>query len=113
MSVGAVSGVGAGSSGISPILIEQYKRLNKELKLKRLAAKRSVDPLIGDLQPRVETYEETISPEEIRYYNSHPLSAQIPVKIAYTIIQRISEYTSEDQLDKEALKLAAWRVYCG
>lgn len=59
MSVGAVSGVGAGSSGISPILIEQYKSLNKELKLKRLAAKRGVDPLIGDLHPRVEIYEET------------------------------------------------------
>ena len=113
MSVGAVSGVRAGSSGISPILIEQYKSLNKELKLKRLAAKRGVDPLIGDLLPRVETYEETIPPEEIRYYNSDTLSAQIPVKIAYTIIQRISEYTSEDQIDKEALKLASWRVYCG
>ena len=36
MCVGPVSGVGGGG-GISPLLIEQYKRLNREMKKKRLA----------------------------------------------------------------------------
>lgn len=113
MCVGPVSGVGGGGGGISPLLIEQYKRLNREMKKKRLEAKEGVDPLIGDLQPRVEPFEYTVSPEELRQIYSHPLSARIPIKVAYTIIQRLSDFAPEDRFDTEALKLVAWRMYGG
>ena len=70
-------------------------------------------PLIGDLHPRVEPFEYTVSPEELREIYAHPLSATIPIKVAYTIIQRICDYTPDDRLDSEALKLVAWRIYGG
>ena len=113
MCVGPVGGVGGVGGGISPLLIEQYKRLNREMKKKRLAAKEGVDPLIGDLHPRVEPFEYTVSPEELREIYAHPLSATIPIKVAYTIIQRICDYTPDDRLDSEALKLVAWKMYGG
>ena len=49
MCVGPVGGVGGVGGGISPLLIEQYKRLNREMKKKRLAAKEGVDPLVNSI----------------------------------------------------------------
>ena len=65
MCVGAVGSVGSGSSGIDPILIERYAVINKQLRLRRIKKEEKIEPLRND-DFKVKTYENTISPEELR-----------------------------------------------
>ena len=90
MLVAAVSSVGGGY--IDPLLIERYAVLNAEIRRKRLEKQRGVDPLIGANHPRVETVQEpAMSPEELRKMYANPVLAQVPIHIAYKIMQRICD----------------------
>ena len=109
MLVAAVSSVVGGY--IDPLLIERYAVLNEEIRRKRIAKQRGVDPLIGANHPRVETVREpAMSPEELRKMYSNPIMAQIPVHIAYKIMQRICDdneyYYPGDWRDKAKIYLS-------
>ena len=101
MCVSPVSMFGGG--GIDPLLAERYAILNEEIRRKRIAKQRGVDPLIGTDHPRVETVEEPeMSPEELRQMYANPVLRQIPIHIAYRIMQRLCD-------DYEYYYLGEWR----
>lgn len=108
MCVSPVSMFGGG--GIDPLLAERYAILNEEIRRKRIAKQRGVDPLIGADHPRVETVEEPeMSPEELRQMYENPVLRQIPIHIAYRIMQRLCDdyeyYYPGEWRDKSKLYL--------
>lgn len=110
MCVGAVGSVGSGSSGIDPILIERYAVINKQLRLRRIKKEEKIEPLRND-DFKVKTYEKTISPEELREIYSNPILSHIPIKVAYTVLQRVCNETLKASLCNEYLKPLAIRMY--
>ena len=89
MIVSPVSSIGGG--GVDPLLAERYAVLNEEIRLKRLAKQRGVDPLIGANHLRVESLGEKQISDNFPKKFTNPLLAQIPIHIAYRILQRICE----------------------
>ncbi len=90
MCVSPVSMFGGG--GIDPLLAERYAILNEEIRRKRIEKQRGVDPLIGAAHPRVETVQEpSMSPEELRKMYANPVLREIPIHIAYKIMQRFCD----------------------
>lgn len=110
MCVGAVGSVGSGKSGIDPILIERYAVINKQLRLRRIKKEEKIEPLRND-GFKVKTYENTISPEELREIYANPILSHIPIKVAYTVLQRVCNETLKASLCNEYLKPLAIRMY--
>ena len=114
MGVGAVGAVGSfGAGQIDPELISRYASLNKKLKLKRQGKTEGVESLIGDMHPRVEPFEATLTPEELREIYTHPVLLRTPIKIAYTVLQRICDETIRESQNTEYLKKIAVKMYKG
>lgn len=81
-----------GGGGIDPLLAERYAVLNEQLLQKRLAKKRGIDPLIGANHPRVEAVEEPpTSLEDLRKMYANPILQQIPIHVAYKILQQLCD----------------------
>ncbi len=90
MCVSSVSMFGGG--GIDPILAQRYAVLNEQLRRKRIEKQRGVDPLIGADHPRVETVEQpAMSLEELRKMYANPILQQIPIHVAYKILQQLCD----------------------
>lgn len=89
MCVSPVSMFGGG--GIDPFLAERYAVLNEQLRQKRIAKLRGTEPT-KIYQPRVVTVETpTIPQEELHRMYSNPVLQQIPIHIAYRLLQRICD----------------------
>jgi hypothetical protein len=106
MCVEPISGVGAGCSGISPLLIEQYKKLNREIKKKRLSVSDDIEAI-----SKVSTQNIEFPPEELRETNAIPLFPNIPIKFAYTVIHRLCGNFFDESLENEIKKFYASRIY--
>ena len=77
MCVSPVSMFGGG--GIDPLLAERYAVLNEQLRQKRLAKLRGVEPTKA-YHPRVESVEEPpASLEDLRKMYANPILQQIPI----------------------------------
>ena len=107
--ISPVSGFGGGE--VDPILRKRYAALNRELRKKRLKEKGEVDPLDLVLQPKVKSNEPVLSVEELREINSNPLWKRPPIKIAYTVLQRLCDETLKLPQNMEYLKIFALKVY--
>lgn len=110
MCVGAVGSVGSGSSGIDPILIERYKILYKQLRLKRIKKSKGIEPITELENFKVQRIENNISPEELREIYSNPILPRIPVKVAYRILQRLCDETLQLSQSTEYLKPIALKM---
>ena len=106
MCVEPISGVGSGYSGISPLLVEQYKKLNREIKKKRLSASEDIEAI-----SKVSSQEIEFHPEELRETNAIPIFSNIPIKFAYTVIQRLCCSLFDESLENEIKKFYASRIY--
>ena len=114
MCVGAVGAVGSvGGGQIDPILMERYVVLNRKLRLKRIKEEEGVESLDELWLPKVEAVEPALTPDELREIYANPISAQTPIKIAYTILQRICDETLRISQNTEYLKPIALRMYGG
>ena len=109
--VGAVDSVGGGQ--IDPILMERYAVLNRKLRMKRIKEEERIEPLDEIWLPKVESVEPTLTPEELREIYVNPISARIPIKIAYTVLQRLCDETLRMSQNTEYLKPIALRMYGG
>lgn len=100
-----------GSGGIDPILRKRYAALNRELRKKRLKENEGIDSLDLFLESEVESNEPILTVEELREINSNPLWKKTPIKIAYTVLQRLCDETLNMPQNMEYLKIFALRVY--
>ena len=107
--VGAVDSVGGGR--IDPILMERYAALNRQLRLKRIKEEEGVEPLDEIWLPKVEEVAPVLTPEELREIYTNPILARTPIKIAYTILQRLCDETLRMSQNTEYLKPIALRMY--
>ena len=111
MYVGAVESVSSGSCGIDPILIERYTALNKQLRFKRIKKDEEIEPTTELVNFKVQTIENHISPEELRIIYSNPILSHIPIKIAYTVLQRLCDETLKLSQNTECLRPIALKMY--
>ena len=111
MCVGAVGAVGSGGGQIDPLLMERYAVLNRDLRLKRLKGKEGIEPISDIWFQNVEEVAPVLTPEELREIYSNPISSKTPIKIAYTVLQRLSDKTLRVSLNTEYLKPIALRMY--
>lgn len=89
MCVSPVSMFGGG--GIDPLLAERYAVLNEQLRQKRLAKLRGVEPTKA-YHPRVESVEEPpASLEDLRKMYANPILQQIPIHVTYKILQQLCD----------------------
>ena len=89
MRVQAVSPVGIGSCILNSELISKYEKLNKELRAKRLGKTDAAESISYFSPSGIKSNLSDFTPEELRKMYANPLTAKTPVKIAYTIIQRL------------------------
>ena len=114
MCVGAVGAVGSvGGGQIDPILMERYVVLNRKLRLKRIKEEEGVESLDELWLPKVEAVEPALTPEELREIYANPISARTPIKIAYTVLQRLCDETLRMSQNTEYMKPIALRMYGG
>ena len=113
MCVGAVGAVGSGGGQIDPLLMERYAVLNRDLRLKRLREEGGIEPIGEIFFPEVEEVTPPLTAEEIREIYANPISKRIPIKIAYTILQRLCDETLRMSLNTEYLKPIVVRMYGG
>ena len=114
MCVGAVGAVGSvGGGRIDPILMERYAVLNRKLRMKRIKEEEGIEPLDEILLPKIEAVEPVLTPEELREIYANPISARTPIKIAYTVLQRLCDETLRMSQNMEYLKPIALRIYGG
>ena len=111
MCVGAVGSVGSGSSGIDLILIERYAALNKQLRLKRIKEVEEIESITAFESFEVQPIN-NISPEELREIYANPILSRIPIKVAYTVLQRLCDDTLKLSQSTEYLKPLALKMYC-
>ena len=89
MCVSPVSMFGGG--GIDPLLAERYAVLNEQLRQKRLTKLRGVEPTKA-YHPRVEAVESPpASLEDLRKMYANPILQQIPIHVAYKILQQLCD----------------------
>ena len=114
MCVGAVGAVGSvGGGQIDPILMERYAVLNRQLRLKRIKEEEGVEPISEIWLPKVEEVAPALTPEELREIYSNPISSRVPIKIAYTVLQRLCDETLRMSQNTDYLKPIALRMYGG
>ena len=113
MCVGAVGAVGSGGGTIDPLLMERYAVLNRDLRLKRLREEGGIEPIGEIFFPEVKEVEPAFTAEEIRESYANPISQRVPIKIAYTVIQRLCDETLRMSQNTEYLKPIALRMYGG
>ena len=114
MCVGAVGAVGSvGGGQIDPILMERYAVLNRQLRLKRIKEEEGVEPISEIWLPEVKEVEPALSPEELREINANPFFIRTPIKIAYTVLQRLCDETLRMSQNTDYLKPIALRMYGG
>lgn len=113
MSVGAVGAVGSGGGQIDPLLMERYAVLNRDLRLKRLRKAKGIEPIDEIWLPKIEEVEPYLTPEELREIYANPISKRIPIKIAYTVLQRLCDETLRLSQSTDYLKPIAMRMYGG
>ena len=113
MCVGAVGAVGSGGGTIDPLLMERYVVLNRDLRLKRLREKGVIEPIGEIFFPEVEEVTPPLTAEEIREIYANPISKRIPIKIAYTVLQRLCDETLRMSQNKDYMKPIALRMYGG
>ena len=106
--IGSIDSVSAG--GIDPYLMSRYATLNKQLKLKRLREEVNIDPLDIVCIPRIESYETTLTVGKLREIYANPISKSIPIKIAYTILQRLCNETLRISQNTDYIKQVAFRM---
>lgn len=106
MCVEPINGVGAGYSGISPLLVEQYKKLNREIKKKRLSASEDIVAISKISSQNIE-----VPSEEHRETNAISIFSNIPIKVAYTVIHRLCSNLFDESLENEINKFYASRLY--
>ena len=76
----------------------------------RVKKEEKIEPLRND-DFKVKTYENTISPEELREIYANPILSHIPIKVAYTVLQRVCNETLKASLCKEYVNPLAIRMY--
>ena len=116
MCVGAVGAVGSGGGTIDPILMERYAVLNREMRIKRLREEEGIDPIepIGEIFfPEEKEVTPPLTVEELREIYTNPISKRIPIKIAYTVLQRLCDETLRMSQNTDYLKPIALRMYGG
>ena len=113
MCVGAVGAVGSGGGTIDPLLMERYAVLNRDLRLKRLREEGGIEPIGEIFFPEVEEVTPPLTAEEIREIYANPISKRIPIKIAYTVLQRLCDETLRMSQNKDYMKPIALRMYGG
>jgi hypothetical protein len=113
MCVGAVGAVGSGGGTIDPLLMERYAVLNRDLRLKRLREEGGIEPIGEIFFPEVKEVEPPLTVEEIREIYANPISKRIPIKIAYTVLQRLCDETLRMSQNTDYLKPIALRMYGG
>lgn len=109
--VGAVDGIGGGQ--IDPLLMARYAVLNRQLRLKRIKEEEGVEPISEIWLPEVKEVEPALTPEELREIYANPISSRVPIKIAYTVLQRLCDETLRMSQNTEYLKPMALRMYGG
>lgn len=107
MCVEPISGIGTGCCGISPLLVEQYKKLNREIRKKRLSASVDIKSISNALYQNIDFSPE----EELRETNAIRIFSNIPIKVAYTVIQRLCSNLFDESLENEIKKFYASRIY--
>ena len=113
MCVGAVGAVGSGGGQIDPLLMERYAVLNRDLRLKRLREEKGIEPIGEVWFPEVEEVDPPLTAEEIREIYANPISKRIPIKIAYTVLQRLCDKTLRISQNTDYQKPIALRMYGG
>ena len=116
MCVGAVGAVGSGGGTIDPILMERYAVLNREMRIKRQREEEGIDPieLIGEIFfPEEKEVTPPLTVEELREIYTNPISKRIPIKIAYTVLQRLCDETLRMSQNTDYMKPIALRMYGG
>ena len=78
---------------------------------KRLREEENIDPLDTVCIPRIESYETTLTVEKLREIYANPISKSIPIKIAYTILQRLCNETLRISQNTDYIKQVAFRMY--
>ena len=63
--------------------------------------------------PEVEEVEPVLTPEELREIYANPISSRVPIKIAYTVLQRLCDETLRMSQNTDYLKPIALRMYGG
>ena len=111
MCVGAVGAVGSGGGTIDPILMERYAVLNRDLRLKRLREEGGIEPIGEFFFPEVKEVEPPLTAEEIRVIYANPISKRIPIKISYTVLQRLCDETLRMSQNTDYMKPIALRMY--
>ena len=109
--VGAVDSIGGGQ--IDPLLMARYEVLNRQLRLKRLREEEGVEPIVEIWLPKIEEAEPAITPEELHEIYANPIHIRTPIKIAYTVLQRLCDETLRMSQNTDYLKPIALRMYGG
>lgn len=91
----------------------RYTALNRQLRLKRQKDKYDVKPISEIRLSKVEEVVSALTPEELREGYANPISSRIPIKMAYTVLQRLCDENLRMSLNTDYLRPIAFRMYGG
>lgn len=94
-------------------MVRYTTALNRQLRLKRQKDKYDVKPISEIRLSKVEEVVPALTPEELREGYANPISSRIPIKMAYTVLQRLCDENLRMSLNIDYLRPIAFRMYGG